>query len=151
MKFITREGLQQPTADRSQTCPFLRAWRNALHKSRCMQNHTVEQIVAMFVSQIQEKLAEMIQFARTNLRTHHLLKSSTFSSSQVPEQTRAVDVPVTMQAKVPAVQVAQKTVEIPQAHMPNKVVHTPFCDTTPRVHGSESADDTWRVTVAVHR
>ena len=62
-----------------------------------------------------------------------------------------VDVPVTMQAKVPAVQVVHKTVEIPQAHMPNKVVHTPFCDTTPRVHGSESADDTWRVTVAVHR
>ena len=31
-----------------------------------------------------------------------------------------------MQAKVPAVQVAQKTVEIPQAHMPNKVVHTPI-------------------------
>ena len=30
-----------------------------------------------------------------------------------------------MQAKVPAVQVVQKTVEIPQAHMPNKVVHTP--------------------------
>ena len=36
-----------------------------------------------------------------------------------------VDVPVTMQAKVPAVQVVHKTVEIPQAHMPNKVVHTP--------------------------
>ena len=35
MKVITREGLQQPTADRSQTCPFLRAWRNVLHKSRC--------------------------------------------------------------------------------------------------------------------
>ena len=50
-----------------------------------------------------------------------------------------------MQAKVPAV---QETVEIPQAHMPNKVVHTPFCDATSGVHGS---DDTWRVTVAVHR
>ena len=69
-------------------------------------------------------------------------------SSQVQEQTGAVDVSVTMQAKVPVV---QETVEIPQAHMPNKVVHTPFCDTTSGVHGSESADDTWRVTVAVHR
>ena len=35
MKVITHEGLHQPKADRSQTCPFLRAWRNALHKSRC--------------------------------------------------------------------------------------------------------------------
>ena len=36
-----------------------------------------------------------------------------------------VDVPVIMQAKVPAVQVAQKTAEIPQAQVPDQVVHAP--------------------------
>ena len=36
-----------------------------------------------------------------------------------------VDVPVIMQAKVPAVQVAQKTVEIPQAQVPDQIVHVP--------------------------
>ena len=66
---ITHERSQQRTAEQIADVPVPQILEEGIPQEQ-VQNHTVERIVAMFASQIQEKLVEMIQFARTYLRMH---------------------------------------------------------------------------------
>ena len=71
------------------------------------QNRTLGQTVATLASEIQEKIAEVIQLVL---------------QQRTPERNvqRCVEVPGVTQAEAPAVQVAQKSVEIPQAKIEAK-------------------------------
>ena len=68
-RVITHERLQQRAAEQIADVPFPQILEEGIPQEQ-VQNHTLERIVAMFASQIQEKLVEMIQLARTNLRMH---------------------------------------------------------------------------------
>ena len=94
-----------------------------------LQQRTAEQIVDMPVSQIQEEIVEVIQ----------LILQERISECIVE---RFADVPFS-HAKVPAVQVAHKTVEIPQAHVPDKDVDVlvGVQHQTHTVHGAEKYRD----------
>ena len=75
----------------------------------------------MPVQQIQEKLLGMMQLTLQQQVPEHIVE-------------QIIDVPVIMQTKALAVQVAQKTAEIRQSPVPGKDVGV---GATPGAHGSE--------------
>ena len=123
-----------------------------------VQNNTVERIVDVPNSQIQEETVGVIQLLPQDRMPERTVEQVVdVPVSQVQERDvcshRAVDVVMALQAEVPAVQVAQKTVETPKARIPDEVADIPVAvqHQVPMVPQLQFIDELVHVAVATQR
>ena len=117
VKHIPQEQVQIYTAEQLVSMPVPRIWEETgqviqLIQQRRIPNRVVEQIVDVLVPKIRDQIVEVVKVITQERLQRHT-------------REQIVHVLVFVQAKVPAVQVAQKTVEVPDgvADTPVAVQH----------------------------
>ena len=117
VKHIPQEQVQSYTAEQLVTMPVPRIWEETgqviqLIQQRRIPNRVVEHIVDVLVPKIRDQIVEVVKVITQERLQRHT-------------REQIAHVPVFTQAEVPAVQVAQKTVEVPDgvADTPVAVQH----------------------------